>query len=313
MKGLEIAEGYWHDVVAPMVRRSFPELENQIAAGLVGEGSECFGFDDEISRDHDFGPGVCLWLPDALMASHGEALQRAYDALPKSYAGVASRKQQREAGQRVGVFGIEAFYGRYYGSLPWPKDAMDWLRIPQKSLATATNGKVFADPLGQFSEIRRNLQAYYPIDVQRKKLAAAVIKAGQAGQYNYPRALKREDGGQAFMALCAFVEAYLQSLFLLNKRYLPFYKWRFRSALDLPLGARQVRRLLDVLQDRNDGPQGAAKGFVIEQLCDDLAEMLRTQGFSQEKGNFLPHHGTSIMQKIGDPRLVQLPPIFDIE
>lgn len=313
MNGLMLAEGYWRDVVAPMIRHSFPEIQNQVAAGLVGEGSECFGFDDEISRDHDFGPGICLWLPDELLPRYGQALQEAYDALPKSYAGCGPRQEMPEAGQRVGVFGIQAFYGRYYGALPLPQDAIEWLRIPQNALATATNGAVFSDPFGRFSAIRQTLLAYYPEDVRLKKLAAAVIKAGQAGQYNYPRALRREDGGQAFMALSAFVEAYLQCLFLLNKRYMPFYKWQFRSALGLPIGARQVKRLLEVLQDRNDGPQGASKAVVLEELCHDLGDFLLTYGISRLQVDFLPAHGTTIMQGIKDPRIAQLPPIFDME
>lgn len=313
MKGLDLARGYWHDVVLPMIRRDFPDLEKVIAAGLVGEGSECFGYDDEVSQDHDFGPGLCLWLPDDLMDSRAQALAAAYDALPKSYAGHGPRYESPEARGRIGVMGINAFYGRYYGSLPVPKDPLEWLRIPQATLATVTNGEVFADPVGTFSEIRRTLLAYYPEDVRLKKLAAAVTKTGQAGQYNYPRALRRDDGAQAFMALAAFVEAYLQSLFLLNHRYLPFYKWRFRAALDLPIGARQVKILLGVLQDRNDGPQGAAKGVVLDQLSADLASLLRAHGLSTVADDFLPAHGPALMAGIRDPRLAALPPIFDME
>ena len=47
-----------------MIERNFPKLVGRYAAGMVGEGSGCFGFDDEISRDHDFGPGFCIWLTD---------------------------------------------------------------------------------------------------------------------------------------------------------------------------------------------------------------------------------------------------------
>ena len=44
----------------PMIHEKFSDYENKIAVGLVGEGSERFGFDDKYSRDHDFGAGfVC--------------------------------------------------------------------------------------------------------------------------------------------------------------------------------------------------------------------------------------------------------------
>ena len=57
MRGLELSRGYFLEYGLPMLERDFPELKKFIAAGLVGSGSERFGFDDTVTRYHDFEPG----------------------------------------------------------------------------------------------------------------------------------------------------------------------------------------------------------------------------------------------------------------
>ena len=64
MKGLELSHKFYLEYGAPMIHEQFPDLESVIAVGLVGSGSECMGFDDAISKDHDFEPGFCMFLPD---------------------------------------------------------------------------------------------------------------------------------------------------------------------------------------------------------------------------------------------------------
>ena len=63
---------------APMIEARFPDYAARIAAGLAGHGSECFGFDDDISRDHDLEPGFCLWIDEATDREIGVELSRAY-------------------------------------------------------------------------------------------------------------------------------------------------------------------------------------------------------------------------------------------
>ena len=45
MKGLELSKRFYETYGAPMLSEKFPELEDKLAIGLVGDGSECFGYD----------------------------------------------------------------------------------------------------------------------------------------------------------------------------------------------------------------------------------------------------------------------------
>lgn len=70
MKGMELSKAYFEEYGRPLIEQQLSQYKGYIAAGLVGEGSECFGFDDAFSTDHDFGPHfaygyqkVCIFSP----------------------------------------------------------------------------------------------------------------------------------------------------------------------------------------------------------------------------------------------------------
>ena len=66
--GIDLSRRFFATVL-PLLNERIPDVMTRSAAGLVGEGSECLGLDDEISRDHDWGPAFCLWVPDDLLRS----------------------------------------------------------------------------------------------------------------------------------------------------------------------------------------------------------------------------------------------------
>ena len=63
MNGLELSERFYLECGKPMLAEQFSDCLPHLAVGLFGSGSECFGFDDEVSRDHDFEPGFMILLP----------------------------------------------------------------------------------------------------------------------------------------------------------------------------------------------------------------------------------------------------------
>ena len=87
MKGMELSRAYFEEYGKPLIDTRLLQYRPYIAAGLVGEGSECLGFDDDISTDHDFGPAFCIWVPEWLYQQAGAELKSAYDSLPAEYHG----------------------------------------------------------------------------------------------------------------------------------------------------------------------------------------------------------------------------------
>ena len=91
MRGIDEAKAFYEESGREMLHKKFPEYEGRIAVGLVGHGSQCFGFDDDVSRDHDFVPGFCMWLTDIDDIKIGAELAEAYRELPVKASGKSCR------------------------------------------------------------------------------------------------------------------------------------------------------------------------------------------------------------------------------
>lgn len=306
MKGLELSRMYWEKCALPLFRRELPAFLERAAVGLVGEGSECFGFDDEISQDHDWGPGFCLWLPESEWAEWQDAVEALLVRLPDTYEGFPARMAPAKRMGRVGPLSIEGFYARFIGMPQPPQTWKQWRLVPEQFLAVSTNGAVFSDRLGAFTAFREALLGFYPEDVRLKKIAARCMGMAQAGQYNLLRSLRRGETATAMLAAARFSEQAISMTFLLNKRYMPFYKWAHRGVAQLPILGKETAACVTALAgvDWRLGPRAeAVAGDLVESLCHDVAGWLRSDGLSDAEGDWLLDHGPSVQSRVETPEL----------
>lgn len=297
--GMELAREFYEQAGRPMLQQKYPEYACRIAAGLVGEGSECLGFDDAFSVDHDFGPGFCLWLTREDYQAIGSRLQADYQALAARWPGAPARNVTPEGANRVGVMEIDEFFRRFTGHTHAPKadswqDIMTWNAIPTERLASAVNGQVFEDPLGEFTR-RREEFARYPEPVRLCRLGQALGRMAQAGQYNYPRAKKRQDADMLYACLAEFVSAAQETAYLLDETYMPFYKWRARGMERLE-HAGSLIPLLHRLMER-PAADGQAEE-TIEAVCACIAAELKRQGLANAEDTFLEYHKREVLQRM---------------
>ena len=283
MKGLEIARAYYEQYGEPMLRERFPGLMPFVAAGLAGSGSECWGFDDEISRDHDFEPGFSLFLPGEDVVDRRTAfeLERAYAALPKEFMGLRRSLVAPVGGPRHGVLRTAEFMKDKVGKADGNLSLMEWLYIPEFSLAEAVNGEIFMDGYGEVIAIRERLRRR-PEDVRLKKLAGQLLLMGQSGQYNYRRCLQHGETAAAQLAAVEFVKSTMAAVFLLNDVYQPYYKWCFRAMRALPKLALTAELLEYLLTTDNEPNTAEEKSRVMEGIAADVIGELREQGLLGE-------------------------------
>jgi tetratricopeptide (TPR) repeat protein len=241
--GMGLARLYYTTYVRPMIAEQFRAYEDRIAVGLVGRGSDCFGFDDTASKDHDWGPDLCLWLDDATYAEIGDALQEAYEALPDTVAGYA-RAKRVNAGRRRGVLRISDFYKDLIGTDTY--ETIDWANTPDYALAAAINGEVFSDAQGTFTRIREALLLGYPERIRRLKMAECMSKYAQNLQYNFSRMWNRGETIAARIHACDGMREAIKLYYLIHNRYAPHDKWLHRGIETLPDAEEFLTHLGDI-------------------------------------------------------------------
>lgn len=301
MKGLELARAYWETWGVLMIREQFPEYEGIVAAALTGSGSECYGFDDEISRDHDFEPGFCLFIPGEEVVDRRTAflMERAYAKLPAEFEGFRRQRMNPVGGQRHGVFRLDEYFTEKIGCPAEEMTTERWLKIPDYALAEAVNGEVFRDDAGLLTDCREKLKAM-PEDVRRKRLAGHLLLMAQSGQYNYSRCLSHGETGAAQLAAAEFVRSAMSVLFLLKKVYMPYYKWSFRALRGLEGEEETAGSLEWLLTTGNSGETAADKAFCMEGIASQVIEMLQEQGLTEAVCGDLEKHAYSVNDGIRD-------------
>ena len=291
-----------------MIHEKFPDYEERIAVGVCGEGSDCLGYDDAVSQDHDYGIGFCMWLTAEDHDAIGGPLQEAYRALigPSE----ASRLDFRR-----GVCTIAGFYQRTLG-IPVEEGfrgltAGQWFHTEEYQLNTAVSGRVFRDDLGIFSGIRRELSAYYPNPIWKMRLANAAHDFAQYAQANYGRSMGRGDLVAAELCKAKGIEAAMNMAFLMERIYGPYYKWKYRALQDLA-GYGELAEIL--CQISVTGSQVSAwEGYTydprrinlsdqVEMLFEKAAVFLvgklREKGLSQGNETFMDYHGAIIAEQV---------------
>lgn len=302
---------FYDRYVAELIHTRFGEYEDRIAVGIVGEGSDCFGYDDEISRDHDFGTGVCLWVTEEDMNRFGYLLSIAYNELVDSVERSFYTDRMRE---RRGVSTIHSFYSDILhidcDTEHCTMSEENWRNLDHSCLKTAVNGEVFRDDLGEFTAFRNLLLGYYPNKIWRTRIAEQLHLYASALQINYARCMSRNDIVAAELCRSKGISAAMELFFLLKREYPPYYKWTFRALCELDTEGLLSAKIRELAEERINPEAWRSTHYhpnrqnykdhivsLSEEIASLLEELLQERELIRVRSRYLEMHVNDVLPK----------------
>ncbi len=259
--GLQLSEMFFREVVEPTLKTRFPSLV--YAAARLGYGSEVLGFDDEMSRDHDWGPRLTLFLPDDILETEKPKIDEVLrNGLPHQFRGYPTNwslphedqtwalveSTEGQVNHRVEITSIRGFLLEYTGfDIVGELTLTDWLTFPQQKLLGITAGKIFHDNV-ELKAVREYF-SWYPQDVWLYLLASVWQRIGQE-EHLMGRAGEAGSEIGSFLIASRLVRDIMRLCFLMEKRYAPYPKW-FGQAFAQLKSSEELTPILDnVLQSK---------------------------------------------------------------
>jgi hypothetical protein len=272
--GQEISVQFIHQVVWPSLQGEFPGEASRMAVAVIGTGSDVAGLDDEVSRDHHWGPRAnVMILPEdaeSLLPRVRDALHR---ILPDTYDGYPV-VMDTTIMTGVCCTAIDHFFRYFLGTDELPQTDADWLALCEVDLRHATAGVVVVDVPGELTRRRKALE-YYPDHVWRKRLADwCMYLTGRDAPYNLYRVAKRRDALTGAMYKALYLKQVMEFLFMLNRQYAPYTKWLNRTFRHLPRHAASVAPMLDAIFAETDLVRNVHQMIEVNyELADALHEL----------------------------------------
>jgi hypothetical protein len=269
LQGAELSQLFYRDVVRQIV---LDVVGGVHSAAMINYGSEILGFDDEMSRDHSWGPRFQLFLPEDTDEKLFDELDIALrQRLPLEFMGYSTSFVNDDDGSRILATGNEGdidhfvlistltrFLSRSVGiaSIEGMSDG-DWLSLPSQKLLALSTGPVFHDRIG-VQALQRELQ-FYPDRVWKYLMACQWMRLSQEEPFIGRTGVTGDDMGSRIIA-SRLVQHAIRLAFLIERRYAPYSKWfgtAFRNlACSESLGS-SIERVLSA-----SDWQGREKAFV---------------------------------------------------
>lgn len=251
MQGLELSRRLFEEHGRALLERL--DLTDVCSVGCVGGTSQNAGIDDQVSRDHFWGPYLTFILPAQTWRVHGRRLKEELKDLPDRVEGISWRGYGGPGPRKTDVVEMAGFLSELTGYRKPPTGLVDWLphltrqgflgRRWTERLYDAGQGAVFHDPHNQFTRLWRHYVRYPPPEIQKGLLARGLFRTWNAGpEYNLARTLQRGDGLAFSQCRSLFVNEVIELAFCWNNSFVPAFKWRiahFRRLPDCPVAVRE--------------------------------------------------------------------------
>jgi hypothetical protein len=212
LPGRELSRRFYEEQERPVLFSGFPDL--RYGAALLGRGSEVLGYDDEMSRDHNWEPRVLLFLQDDQAQNQADIERLLSKALPRRFEGYPCQ---------FSIWTLRAYVEEHLGfDIEGEIQAPDWLTFPEQRLRMITAGAVYRDEVGL--QALRDRFAYYPHDVWLYLLISAWWRIHPEANLVGRAGFVGDELGSALIA-AQLVRDLMHLCFLMERQYAPYSKW----------------------------------------------------------------------------------------
>ncbi len=268
-EGAELAAAYWWELVGPLLGRELPGL--RYLAGRLGSGSDVLGFDDPLSRDHDWGCRLTLLIDGADRAAVPVVDALLDRLLPDEFRGwptrFATTWENVATRHRVSVDTVGDFARNRLGVDPVPgMSTVDWLGLTGQAVLEVAGGPVFVDDTTEWGTVQRRL-AWYPSDVELYLLASGWGRLGQRLSF-VGRCADSGQPLQSRLLAAGLVGDLIDLAFLLHRRWAPYEKWREAMFATLPTASTLTPILTAAVTTDSWPEREAALLAAVEVLAD---------------------------------------------